>query len=334
MPRWWCGAGRAPGRAEAAYFRGLAYLHTGDALQAERDALVALAYGPRAPVERSSIVPAASDADGPPPPADRPCWAAALALHSAALEARGDNVPAILAAARALEADPACERAAEALERLSRRVPQEHAAAGGAAALDDALASERERARPEFLRRRPKYYYYYEWMRRRLGERHPELPAPVVDKLLTMDANELDLLLQYPAATAATVARVMGEWERGGAAAVEGYQVPLLSWEEVCQLAEGDVAGTLLEAPAAQAMLDKPADVQMGLLAEEEAGGGMGVGEQVGGAGGELAAGDANGTGGGGGGTASGDGEAEAAEDAASDDSVSLDLDDALFELD
>lgn len=30
---------------------------------------------------------------------------------------------------------------------------------------------------------------------------YPALPEPVMDKLLTLDANELDLVLQYPQAT-------------------------------------------------------------------------------------------------------------------------------------
>lgn len=34
---------------------------------------------------------------------------------------------------------------------------------------------------------------------------YPELPEPVMDKLLTMEANELDLILQYPQATQQTV---------------------------------------------------------------------------------------------------------------------------------
>lgn len=34
---------------------------------------------------------------------------------------------------------------------------------------------------------------------------YPELPEPVMDKLLTMDANELEMILQYPQATQQTV---------------------------------------------------------------------------------------------------------------------------------
>lgn len=38
---------------------------------------------------------------------------------------------------------------------------------------------------------------------------YPQLPEPVMDKLLALEANELDLVLQYPAATRATVSRTV-----------------------------------------------------------------------------------------------------------------------------
>ena len=49
------------------------------------------------------------------------------------------------------------------------------------------------------------YYYYNQWMRQRIAAAAPALPEPVVAKLLEMEAGELDLLLQYPAAAAAQV---------------------------------------------------------------------------------------------------------------------------------
>lgn len=49
------------------------------------------------------------------------------------------------------------------------------------------------------------YYYYNQWMRQRLAAAAPALPEPVVLKLLDMEAGELDLLLQYPAAAATQV---------------------------------------------------------------------------------------------------------------------------------
>ena len=39
------------------------------------------------------------------------------------------------------------------------------------------------------------------------GLQYPELPAPVVGKLLGMEANELDMILQYPRATQLTVSQ-------------------------------------------------------------------------------------------------------------------------------
>ena len=85
-------------------------------------------------------------------------------------------------------------------ERLSP--PQQAAACeGGSSALASWLEDWEEMQKPEFMRKRPKYYYYYEWMKARLNERFPEgLPPPVMDKLLASDADELDLLLQYPQA--------------------------------------------------------------------------------------------------------------------------------------
>ena len=64
--------------------------------------------------------------------------------------------------------------------------------------MDRWLAAEKEAALPEFRRQRPKYYYYYEWMRERIAQRCGALPQPVLDKLLNIDAGELDDLLTYP----------------------------------------------------------------------------------------------------------------------------------------
>ena len=50
------------------------------------------------------------------------------------------------------------------------------------------------------MRPRSKYYYFYEWMRERISDHFPHLPEPIMDKLLAMDAGELDLLLRYPKA--------------------------------------------------------------------------------------------------------------------------------------
>ena len=71
----------------------------------------------------------------------------------------------------------------------------------GAAGLQRWLAEEEERKKPEFLKQRPKYYYYYEWMKERICAQHPALPEPVMDKLLTMPAGDLDLILQHQKST-------------------------------------------------------------------------------------------------------------------------------------
>ena len=57
---------------------------------------------------------------------------------------------------------------------------------------------EAEEALPEFKRVRPKYYYYYNWMRERVAHSCGQLPPPVVEKLIRVDATELDMLLTYP----------------------------------------------------------------------------------------------------------------------------------------
>ena len=69
--------------------------------------------------------------------------------------------------------------------------------------MDRWLAAEKEAALPEFRRQRPKYYYYYEWMRERIRGACGALPEPVLDKLLTLEAGELDTLLTYPKAVQA-----------------------------------------------------------------------------------------------------------------------------------
>lgn len=77
--------------------------------------------------------------------------------------------------------------------------------------------------------------------RRRLRRpQHPSLPHPTVPSAGPSNthpeqANELDMVLQYPAATAATVDRLLGVYADGSAdalASLEAYQVPLLSWED------------------------------------------------------------------------------------------------------
>lgn len=70
--------------------------------------------------------------------------------------------------------------------------------AGGVAELERLLAQEKADALPEYLKQRPKYYYYYNWMRERVVQSCGELPGPVMEKLIRIDATELDMLLTYP----------------------------------------------------------------------------------------------------------------------------------------
>jgi hypothetical protein len=219
---------RTPGRAELAFFRAGAYLQANNAEQAQRDVLVALSYGPKEPSSGTST------------------WAAALLVHSSTLELKGENVPALLSAARAAAIDPEggpSTLAATAVDRLLRRVPEHYAEAvrsGGAERLEKVLKMEKERDLPPFLKPKPKYYYYYEWMRKRIEARHPQLPAPVMDKLLTMDANELDLLLQYPVAIDRTVHSLEMVLEKKGEDELASWTVPLLSWEEKKEIEESE----------------------------------------------------------------------------------------------
>lgn len=71
----------------------------------------------------------------------------------------------------------------------------------GAAGLQQWLAEEEEKRKPEILKQRPKYYYYYQWMTERISSQYPALPEAVMDKLLTMPAGDLDLILQHPKST-------------------------------------------------------------------------------------------------------------------------------------
>ena len=89
--------------------------------------------------------------------------------------------------------DPAFDSSTEASRQCGTFVQE-----GGSKALDEWLEEEKERNMPEFKKRRPKYYYYFEWMKERISQHCGELPAPVLDKLLNIEAGELDTLLNYP----------------------------------------------------------------------------------------------------------------------------------------
>lgn len=53
------------------------------------------------------------------------------------------------------------------------------------------------------------FYWYYQWMTKRIEHKCGFLPDPVMDKLLCMDANELDTLLSSTNAIRAQVPTVL-----------------------------------------------------------------------------------------------------------------------------
>lgn len=86
---------------------------------------------------------------------------------------------------------------------------------------------------PEYMRPKPKYFYYYEWMKDRIKEYYPELPQCVLDKLLSLDGAELDLLLQHPQAIRGQTEEFLQVLDEKGEKFLETYKTPQLSWEEV-----------------------------------------------------------------------------------------------------
>ncbi|KAK9822055.1 hypothetical protein WJX74_003920 [Apatococcus lobatus] len=205
--------GQRPGRGPLSLLRGYAYLAAGNAEQAVK---AAQAYGPSAEGASS--------------------WPEAWALLARSLEQLEDYTAAGLAAAQAQELRKGSLEYQEDVQRITCRMPRLHADAleeGGVAALKHKLAAEAEEAKPEFLKQRPKYYYYYRWMTERITEHCTQLPAPVMDKLLTMDAGELDLLLQHESAIKAKAQHLEDVLQDKGAKYLETYKVPMLTWEEV-----------------------------------------------------------------------------------------------------
>ena len=117
--------------------------------------------------------------------------------------------------------------------------------------LEEWLEDEFEQSKPEYLRKRPKYYYYYEWMRGRIGKECPGLPEPVMDKLLTLDSSELDLLLQHESALRGQAQEFLEVFNRDGAEALETYGTTALTWEEVKALKGPGTVGLGFGAEAA-----------------------------------------------------------------------------------
>ena len=243
----WCG--KYSIKSCCAFIRGSIYMSVGDDSQGERDATVALVYGPHTSEKEA-----------------RSCWAAAYALRSRCFEARGENVGAVLDILQAIEF---CHDGVEdesgvlidyqhVLKRLLPRIPEHYSQAiekgCGYVGLQKMMAVERERMQPEYMKNRPKYYYYYEWMKKRIQDRHPSISEGVMDKLLTLDATELDLLLQYPQAIDSTVQDLESVLENKGPEVLESYQVPLLSWETLQKMKSQES----LQAPATTPAIAAP----------------------------------------------------------------------------
>jgi hypothetical protein len=114
--------------------------------------------------------------------------------------------------------------------------------AGGSDAALLWLEEDKWRHAPEYVRPRPKYYYFYEMMREKIEAHYPPgtLPAPVMDKLLSTDADELDLLLQYPEAIRGQTEEYLAVLREEGAEALGTYKTPTLTWDEVRALKGGD----------------------------------------------------------------------------------------------
>uniref|UniRef100_A0A7S3UHZ8 Uncharacterized protein n=1 Tax=Picocystis salinarum TaxID=88271 RepID=A0A7S3UHZ8_9CHLO len=207
------GLQRRLGRHVLAMFRAYAYLQAGLHDQALKDANMALAYSP---------------GDGH--------WARGHAVLGAALAANLEWQRSALHYRHAMELEPGFEEfescAQESAEKLSME-EQRVLRTGGTKSYSKWLEEEKERNLPEFLKKRPKYYYYYEWMKKRIAEFYPVLPDPVLDKLLDLDADELDMLLQYPEAIQGQVTEFLDVYETKGAEFLATYRTPQLSWDEV-----------------------------------------------------------------------------------------------------
>jgi hypothetical protein len=157
------------------------------------------------------------------------------------------GVAAAIERRRAMELCPDDASLAEAYrDAANRYLPddlRDVATTSGADAAVDALDRARWAAAPEYIRPRPKYYHLFEWMRERVEATCPGLPEPVMDKLLAMDADELDLLLQYPRAIRGQAEEFAGVLRDAGAKALETYKTPTMTWEESKALRERRAVG-------------------------------------------------------------------------------------------
>eukprot|EP00775_Hariotina_reticulata_P006773 gene6773-6990_t len=60
-----------------------------------------------------------------------------------------------------------------------------------------------------------------------------KLPRPVLEKLLSLDAGDLDLMIQHPSALQAQVYELLDVWGAAGSDGLEQLEVAPLSWQEV-----------------------------------------------------------------------------------------------------
>ena len=189
------------------------------------------------------------------------------------------GVAAAIERRRAMELRPEDASLTDAFrDAASRYLPvdlRDVAVDSGADAAVDALESREVAAAPEYIRPRPKYYHLFEWMRERVEAACPGLPEPVMDKLLAMDADELDLLLKYPRAIRGQAEEFAGVLRDAGAKALETYVTPTMTWEESKALREGRAAGNLADAEKEEEDTDRAAlgaSGDDGLTREEAAG--------------------------------------------------------------
>eukprot|EP00873_Tetraselmis_striata_P007391 jgi/Tetstr1/427655/TSEL_017780.t1 len=213
---------KEPGRAALAAARSWAYLQADDVKQAVKDATCAVAF-----------------ANGG--------WAGAEMMLAMAQEEAKDFPQAALAAGRACALDPGREEYVCLRDRIAAQLSQEQRevfAKEGVEGLERWLEDEKERRLPEYLRKRPKYYYYYEYMRKRINALHPALPEPVMDKMLSYDAEELDMVLTYPRAATGQIHELLDVYETHGAERLAAYTPKMLSYEEIKDLEQEAAALT------------------------------------------------------------------------------------------
>lgn len=197
-------------------------------------------------------------ASSPPPLSPSPSLAASEPPSRVMVRASGERgasetlfadvgVAAAIERRRAMELRPDDASLADAYRSAANRyLPddlRDVATDSGADAAVDALDRARWAAAPEYIRPRPKYYHLFEWMRERVEATCPGLPEPVMDKLLAMDADELDLLLKYPRAIRGQAEEFAGVLRDAGARALETYKTPTMTWEESKALRERRAVG-------------------------------------------------------------------------------------------